>query len=219
MRVWKAQTRRIRCVSADVCNSACMSGAAAAVFVCKEELQQSATVLAILSDRVCVCTIYGHSSHVFLVFFFFLCWGRGAAAWGCWWFSQPTQQLSDGGRENRSGRGSPAGAQQDGWNLWGVFSPTNRFDLKRITSHVSLSHRNVWLLLRYSFCSDFLFLFLFLCLSLRPSGFSDHPVLASVLHLWVHLRSSQRDYLCAGDWGEMGPDPELHLCPPAVWHP
>lgn len=50
-----------------------MSGAAAVVFVCKEELQQSATVLAILSDRVCVCTIYGDSSHVFLVFFFFFC--------------------------------------------------------------------------------------------------------------------------------------------------
>lgn len=54
-----------------------MSGAAAAVFVCKEELQQSAAVLAILSDCVCVYNLWQLITCFSCLFFFSCAEGEG----------------------------------------------------------------------------------------------------------------------------------------------
>lgn len=121
-----------------------MSGAAAAVFVCREELQQSATALAILSDRVCVYNLWRLITCFSCFFFCFFC----AEAEG------PQREAAGGSHSLHSSsltgavRTTAVGVLLLEHNsldriFGGGFPPTNRFDLKRITSHISPSHRNV----------------------------------------------------------------------------
>lgn len=131
-----------------MCNSDCISGATAAVFVCREELQQSAALA-----MMCVCAIYGHSSHGCLVLFFLCVEGEGPqreAAGGS--HSPHSSSLPRAVRTAAVGvllleRNSPGwteecrmgrkhlrrlllGSRMDG--IFGLF-PTNWLDLKHVT--------------------------------------------------------------------------------------